>query len=234
MADIYWIKVATSSFKDEKIKLIKAMPKGDAIIVMWFNLLCLAGDRNLKGYIVITQGVPYTVKSLSSVLGYNISLTQRALSIFQELKMIEIDDNGILILNWEKHQNIDGMEKIREQNRIRQKNYYAKVKNSANETTILTLDSRETNAPEIEIEKEIEIDIEPNIQVNRMDIVEYGKVPFDFFWNLYDKKIGSISKLTIKWNKLSKEEQENALDYIPIYKDSRPDKQYRKKSRIIF
>ena len=30
-------------FGDEKIKLIKTMPEGDKIIVIWVQLLCLAG-----------------------------------------------------------------------------------------------------------------------------------------------------------------------------------------------
>ncbi|MBR2132040.1 MAG: conserved phage C-terminal domain-containing protein [Oscillospiraceae bacterium] len=42
--------------------------------------------------------------------------------------MIEIVDGVITITNWEKHQNIDGMDKIREQNRDRQKKWYDQQK----------------------------------------------------------------------------------------------------------
>lgn len=54
------------------------------------------------------------------------------------------------------------------------------------------------------------------------------KIPFDTFWNLYDKKVGKKSKVKSKWNKLSEETQLKALKHITAYKQSQPDKQYRK------
>ena len=42
-----------------------------------------------------------------------------ALSMFEEFSMIEIIDGAITIPKWEKHQNIDGLEKIRKQTRER-------------------------------------------------------------------------------------------------------------------
>ena len=51
---------------------------------------------------------------------------------------------------------------------------------------------------------------------------------FDFFWNLYDKKVGDKDKLIKKWGALKPEERNKALDHIPKYKKSQPDKKYRK------
>lgn len=51
---------------------------------------------------------------------------------------------------------------------------------------------------------------------------------FDEFWNLYDKKVGLRSKLEKKWINLTNEDREKAMEYIPRYKESQPDKQYRK------
>lgn len=58
--------------------------------------------------------------------------------------------------------------------------------------------------------------------------VKESNISFDFFWNLYDKKIGDKSKLSKKWEKLKDEERQAAIDYIPRYKASQPDKKYRK------
>ena len=52
--------------------------------------------------------------------------------------------------------------------------------------------------------------------------------PFDDFWNDYDKKVGSKSKLEKKWNKLSDKDKIKIKDFIPNYKLSQPDKKYRK------
>ena len=50
---------------------------------------------------------------------------------------------------------------------------------------------------------------------------------FDFFWNLYEKKVGR-PKCEKLWDKLTLKEKKACLDYIPLYKQAQPDKQYRK------
>lgn len=47
-------------------------------------------------------------------------------------------------------------------------------------------------------------------------------------WNMYDKKVGCKSKLEKKWNSMSKADRKAAIEYIPLYVLSQPDKQYRK------
>ncbi|MFA1421627.1 phage replisome organizer N-terminal domain-containing protein, partial [Enterococcus faecalis] len=37
MAEISWIKLKTTMFDDEKIKLIQSMPEADAILVIWIR-----------------------------------------------------------------------------------------------------------------------------------------------------------------------------------------------------
>lgn len=53
-------------------------------------------------------------------------------------------------------------------------------------------------------------------------------ISFEKFWNLYDKKRGDKTKLETKWNKLTDKDRTAIMDYIPKYKLSQPDKQYRK------
>jgi hypothetical protein len=50
---------------------------------------------------------------------------------------------------------------------------------------------------------------------------------FEEFWDLYDKKVGK-SKAQSLWNKLSKNKKSACMAYIPHYKKSQPDVQYRK------
>jgi hypothetical protein len=54
------------------------------------------------------------------------------------------------------------------------------------------------------------------------------EISFDLFWNLYDKKVGSKEKLQKKWEKLPFEERLAIFAYLPKYKESQPDKKYRK------
>lgn len=53
-------------------------------------------------------------------------------------------------------------------------------------------------------------------------------IDFDFFWNDYDKKVGDKQKLKSKWNKLSDRERDQIMEYLPLYKEAVPDKQFRK------
>lgn len=51
---------------------------------------------------------------------------------------------------------------------------------------------------------------------------------FERAWNLYDKKVGCKEKLEKKWNSMSQIDRKAAIEYIPLYVLSKPDKQYRK------
>lgn len=51
---------------------------------------------------------------------------------------------------------------------------------------------------------------------------------FERAWNLYDKKVGCKEKLEKKWNSMSQIDRKAAIEYIPLYALSKPDKQYRK------
>lgn len=50
---------------------------------------------------------------------------------------------------------------------------------------------------------------------------------FDFFWNAYEKKVGR-PKCEKLWTKLTLAEKKACLEYIPLYKQAQPDKQFRK------
>jgi len=53
-------------------------------------------------------------------------------------------------------------------------------------------------------------------------------ISFAEFWGLYDKKIGNNERVEKKWNALSDFERISIMEYIPKYKKSQPDKQFRK------
>lgn len=59
-------------------------------------------------------------------------------------------------------------------------------------------------------------------------ISSFLNVDFETFWNEYEKKVGDKSKLEKKWITLSDKERESIIEYIPLYKLSQPDKQFRK------
>jgi hypothetical protein len=70
--------------------------------------------------------------------------------------------------------------------------------------------------------------METETENRTITINENINIDFEWFWVEYDKKIGDKQKLKKKWNKLTDDERQNAMNYIDLYKQSVPDKQFRK------
>ena len=128
MSEIKWIKITTDIFDDEKICLIDALPDHDAILVIWFKILALAGKHNRNGLLLMSDKVHYTDEMLATIFRRPLNTVRMALGVFEQFGMIEIIDGIIAIPNWEKHQNIDGMEKIKQQTKNRVARYRKKQK----------------------------------------------------------------------------------------------------------
>ena len=151
MADVKWIKICTDIFDDEKILLIEALPEADAIIVIWFKLLCLAGKHNNSGVFMMNDKLAYTDEMLSTIFRRNINTVRLALNTFESFGMIELIDNVITIPNWEKHQSLDKLEQAREKTRIRVAKHREKQKLLAKNECNVTVP--ECNANRIEEDK---------------------------------------------------------------------------------
>lgn len=218
MAEVKWIKIVTDIFDDEKILLIESLPDSDAIIVIWFKLLCFAGKQNNKGVLMLNDRIAYTDEMLATIFRRKKSTVKMALQVFEDFGMIEIVDGVITIPNWEKHQNIDSMERIREQNRVRQARFKEKQKllsdnvNSVNNNvTNNVIDNainnvtdnvnvNQDNATDKEEDKEKEKDKEEDKENNKNNVHSGASAKqitnteinafFDSVWELYPVKKG--------------------------------------------
>jgi uncharacterized phage protein (TIGR02220 family) len=81
-------------------------------------LLTMAGRCNSGGMIFLTENIPYTSKMLADELDFEESTVQLALNALSKLGMVSMDENSLCIPGWEEYQNIDGLEKLKEYNRI--------------------------------------------------------------------------------------------------------------------
>ena len=123
MANVMWIKLMIDIFGHPKIKFLRAMPEGDKIVLMWIMLLTMAGRCNAMGDIFLTESIPYSSSMLAAELGFQEPTVELALKMMEQLKMISIDQGLLTVVGWEEYQNVEGMEKIKEQNRLRQRRY---------------------------------------------------------------------------------------------------------------
>lgn len=144
MNDVRWIKITTDIFDDEKIQLIESMPEGDTLIVIWFKLLVLAGKQNYSGVLALGDKVFYTEEMLTTVFRRKATTVKLALKTFEQFSMIAFVDGAVTIPNWEKHQNIEGLEKIRKQGRERSRRFRQKQKAVVNGKEQLKLECNVT------------------------------------------------------------------------------------------
>lgn len=129
MAEVKWIKLNVAMFDDDKIRIIETMPEADSILVIWVKLLTLAGKKNMNGYIFLTENIPYTDEMLAGLFNRPLTTVRLALETFNRFNMINYNEsNHLHITNWDKHQNIEGLDKIREQTRRRVADYRERQK----------------------------------------------------------------------------------------------------------
>ena len=158
MAEVKWIKLHTAMFDNSKIRYIRTLPEGNNMVLIWVMLLTKAGKCNASGFIFLTENIPYTSQMLAAEFGFDLYLIELALATFVKLNMIQLEEHIIKIAGWEEHQNIDGLDRIREQTRKRVAKYRENQKQlpcnvTGNDTVT------EGNAIEEEREEEEEIDI---------------------------------------------------------------------------
>lgn len=155
MADVKWIKITTDMFDNRKIKHLRRLPDGNNIVLIWVMLLTMAGRCNSGGMIFLTENIPYTPKMLADELDFEENTVRLALEALEQLGMVVTDNGFFSIAGWEEHQNIEGMERIREQTRKRVAKHREKQKLLQGSVTVT-----QGNATDIEEEREEEIEIE--------------------------------------------------------------------------
>lgn len=180
---------------------------------LWIQLLLSANHRDkemlLSGEKVIIKSGHFVCSrnTLSLKTGINESKVQRILKVFESEQMIEQQMNSkyrmISISNWNKYQ---GSEQVNEQQ--------MNSKRTADEQQMNTNNNNKNDKNEENKEKDA--------------IASKKKVDdFEQVWTLYEKK-GNRKTSYERWIKLSETEKALALQKIPAYVKSTPDKKFRK------
>ncbi|MDQ0873773.1 putative phage replisome organizer [Paenibacillus sp. V4I3] len=154
MADVRWIKIYTDMISNKKIKRIRKLPEGNNIVLIWVFLLAQAGECNKSGALYLTDTISFRPEDLAIEFDFEVSVINLALITLERFSMIEVFDEIIYIKNWDEYQNIEGMDKIREQTRLRNIKYREKRKQ------LLLSDVSVTSHDETELELDLEIDLE--------------------------------------------------------------------------
>lgn len=139
MAEVKWIKLFVDIWDNRKIRQIETLPDGDTVLVIWLKLLTLAGNINNDGFVYFTKDIPFSDEMLAAHFGKPLNTVKMALDVFQRFGMIEIVNEIIRVSNWEKYQNKQRLDDLKEYNRIKQQEHRKRV----NVLSTLSIDSQD-------------------------------------------------------------------------------------------
>lgn len=115
MSEIKWIKLSTSMFDDEKIRLIEQMPDADRLLVCWFKMY-LASSKNRDFTITNFAKSTHTNEELLSILlNEDINFVIKMINVFSELDMLNIENDVIFVKRfWLTNQEIRNTKEYKE------------------------------------------------------------------------------------------------------------------------
>lgn len=211
--NLSFIKLDINIMNDTKIKIIRKMPDGDSILILWIGIICIGMKSGKTGFLEIGDGIPFTSETLSTELDIKLNTVKLGLETFVNLKMIEVLENGEMYLkNFEKHQEIEKIEKIKEKSRIRSANYRKKQRLISNDNEqVRHSDEQVCNSNEQvcnsddtirhATDKDIDIDIEKDKNLNEEE--NNFDAEINFFVSDFIKKVKlsyptTSPKITVK------------------------------------
>lgn len=173
MAEVKWVKITTDMFDNRKIKHLRRLPEGNNIVLIWVMLLTMAGRCNAGGMIFLTENIPYSPKMLADELGFEENTVLLALNALEQLNMVVTNHGFFSIAGWDNYQNVEGLDKIREQNRLRKQKQRDKQK-LLPESRDSHTESRDSHATEEDkdIEKELDIEVDKEERTDYKSLVD--------------------------------------------------------------
>lgn len=140
MVQVQWLKIYTDIFDNEKIKKLLKNRDGDTYCRVWFQLLTLAAKSNQNGAILLGENIPMTIDDLARIMSKTVNKLTKVIQQLCDLNMIIVKNDTIYIKNWDIYQSADKLEKMRADNRNRQREYRERHKKN---NIIVTLDNAE-------------------------------------------------------------------------------------------
>ena len=149
----YYLKLKESYFDDDAIVLLESMQDG----MLYSNILLKLYLKSLKygGTLQLDENIPYTAQMIATITRQQVGTVERALQIFMKLGLVEPLDNGALYMS-----NIElfiGQSSTEGERKRRARMKISEQKRLSGQVSEAKAD---ICPPEIEIKKEIDIEIE--------------------------------------------------------------------------
>ena len=151
----YYLRLKDNFFDSDELKILESMKEG----YLYSNILLKLYLRSLKndGKLVVNERIPYSADMLASVTGHQVGTIKQALSIFKDLGLIDVLDNGAIYML--DIQNFIGKGSS-EADRKREYRQRIEIDRTNVQTNLRQISDKSTPEIEIELEKDIEIEKE--------------------------------------------------------------------------
>ena len=152
----YYLRLKDNFFDSDELKILESMKDG----YLYSNILLKLYLRSLKndGKLVVNDRIPYNAEMLASVTGHQIGTVKQALSIFKDLGLIDVLENGAIYML--DIQNFIGKGSSEAD---RKREYRQRIETDRTNVQTNLRQISEKSPPEIEIELEKDIEIEKEI-----------------------------------------------------------------------
>ena len=147
----YYLRLKDNFFDSDELKILESMKDG----YLYSNILLKLYLRSLKndGKLVVNDRIPYNAEMLASVTGHQIGTVKQALSIFKDLGLIDVLENGAIYML--DIQNFIGKGSSEAD---RKREYRQRIETDRTNVQTKVREISEKSPPEIELEKEIKIE----------------------------------------------------------------------------
>lgn len=152
----YYLRLKDNFFDGDELKILESMKDG----YLYSNILLKLYLRSLKndGKLVVNDRIPYNAEMLASVTGHQIGTIKQALSIFKDLGLIDVLENGAIYML--DIQNFIGRGSSEAD---RKREYRQRIETDRINVQTKVREISEKSPPEIELELKKEIKIEKEI-----------------------------------------------------------------------
>ena len=176
--EVKWIKLCVDLFQNPKIIQLRSLKGGDKYILIWIMLLVLAGRSNRSGRLMLTDNIPYDIKMLSRELGFSAKTLELVFQEFVRLNMIKLEEGVYSLRNWEKYQNAEALDLIREKERLKKQKQRAKARGTLSRDILGTVPGCPHTEEEEDKDSEKELEFHSFCQAQHSEFVENKKRSF--------------------------------------------------------
>lgn len=160
----YYLRVKENFYDSDEMIILESMPDG----FLYSNILIKLYLRSLKnnGKLMFNDRIPFNSEMLSKITRHPVAVVEKAVSIFKEMNLIDVLDNGaIFMLDIESFIGKSNTEADRK------RDYRRRIEKEKQKILLGHLSGQMSDEHPPEIEKEIEIDIEKDLEKNTLKII---------------------------------------------------------------